>query len=207
MSRGRIRLVLSRENQYMAVDGVHTGNGGNGDVDLLETREWLDSLESVLQTSGAERARFLLTPAQEQGAYAAASTLPFTANTPYINTIPVGQQPLFPGNRDIERRIKSLVRWNAMAMVVRANKDDGTIGGHIATFASSATLYEIGFNHFFHGPDHPDGADHGLLPGPRLARHVRPRLPRRPAQREAAGKLPPRTGRGRRPVVATRIPG
>src|SRR5262249_23549151 len=85
--------------------------------------------------------------------------IPFTANTPYVNTIPVSRQPIFPGNRELERRIKSYVRWNAMAMVVRANEFDGTLGGHIATFASSANLYEVGFNHFFRGPDHPDGAD------------------------------------------------
>ena len=77
--------------------------------------------------------------------------LPFTANTPYINTIPVSQQPAFPGNQAIERRIKSLVRWNALSMVVRANKLSDGIGGHISTFASAATLYEIGFNHFFRG--------------------------------------------------------
>src|SRR5262249_29836782 len=80
-------------------------------------------------------------------------------NTPYVNTIPVTRQPRYPGHRDVERRIKSLVRWNAMAMVVKANKEDGTLGGHIATFASSAPLYEAGFNHFFHGPDHPGGGD------------------------------------------------
>ena len=79
--------------------------------------------------------------------------LPFTANTPYINTIPADEQALMPGSREIERRIKSLVRWNAMAMVVRANKAEDGIGGHISTFASAATLYEVGFNHFFRGHD------------------------------------------------------
>ena len=83
----------------------------------------------------------------------------FTANTPYINSIPPNKQPIYPGNRELERRIKSFVRWNAMAMVARANAIDGTLGGHIATFASSATLYEVGFNHFFRGPDHADGGD------------------------------------------------
>jgi pyruvate dehydrogenase E1 component len=136
------------------------GVNGNGapDVDVEETREWLDSLESVLQHDGAERARFLLTELKQK-AVTRGVEIPFTANTPYINTIPVGRQPVFPGNRELERRIKSLVRWNATAMVVRANKIDGTLGGHIATFASSATLYEIGYNHFFRGPEHPDGAD------------------------------------------------
>ena len=143
----------------MAADGVHASNGSsNGDLDILETREWLDSLEGVLQNSGADRARFLLTQlkskADDRGV-----EIPFSANTPYVNTIPLSRQPRYPGNRDIERRIKGLVRWNAMAMVVMANKEDGSLGGHISTFASSATLYEVGFNHFFHGPDHPDGPD------------------------------------------------
>jgi pyruvate dehydrogenase E1 component len=131
---------------------------GNGDLDASETREWLDSLQAVLATSGTERARYLLTQLKDKAAEAGVQT-PFTANTPYINTIGVDRQPLFPGNRDVERRIKSIVRWNAMTMVVRANQLDGTLGGHIATYASSATLYEIGFNHFFRGPDHPEGPD------------------------------------------------
>ncbi len=91
----------------------------------------------------------LQTRAQEQGV-----SIPFTANTPYINTIPRHQQPVFPGNREIERRIKSIVRWNAMAMVVRANRESAGIGGHISTYASAATLWEVGFNHFWRGPDH-----------------------------------------------------
>jgi pyruvate dehydrogenase E1 component len=135
-----------------------------GDVDALETREWLDSLESVLQTSGPARAEFLLTQLKQK-AVRSGVEFPFTANTPYINTIPVSRQPVFPGHREIERRIKSLVRWNAMSMVVRANKADGTLGGHISTFASSATLYEVGFNHFFKGPQHPDGGDHVYFQG------------------------------------------
>jgi pyruvate dehydrogenase E1 component len=128
------------------------------DVDPVETGEWLDSLDAVLQTAGEERARFLMTQLKTR-ANRAGVHVPFSANTPYINTIPASKQPLFPGNRDLERRIKSFVRWNAMAMVVRANNIDGTLGGHISTFASSATLYEIGFNHFFRGPDQPGGGD------------------------------------------------
>jgi pyruvate dehydrogenase E1 component len=142
----------------MAAEGVHGGNGSNGDVDVLETREWLDSLEGVLQTGGTDRARFLLSQLKTKADHSGVE-IPFSANAPYVNTIPLSRQPRYPGHRDIERRIKGLVRWNAMAMVVRANKEDGTLGGHIATFASSATLYEVGFNHFFHGHDHPDGAD------------------------------------------------
>ena len=119
-------------------------------IDPSELDEWFDSLEDVLNRYGPERLRELLVVLQEH-AYLRGVTMPFTANTPYINTIPVEQQPRFPGNIEIERRIKSIIRWNAMAMVVRANRDHHGIGGHISTFASSATLYEIGFNHFFRG--------------------------------------------------------
>lgn len=137
---------------------------GNGDPDVAETREWLDSLEAVLQTQGPGRAHFLLNKLDERAARHGVE-LPFTANTPYINTIPVELQPPLPGNRETERRIKSLVRWNAMAMVVRANKNEAGIGGHISTYASAATLLEIGFNHFFHGPQHPGGGDQVYFQG------------------------------------------
>lgn len=120
------------------------------DIDTSETNEWLSSLEYVLKSKGPDRVRFLLEKlrdrAAEQGVQAAADT-----NTPYLNTIPVHDQPAYPGNRDLERRIKSIIRWNAMAMVVGGNKRGGGIGGHISTFASSATLYEVAFNHFFKG--------------------------------------------------------
>jgi pyruvate dehydrogenase E1 component len=121
------------------------------DLDATETREWLDSLDYVLQSGGPAKVARLL---RELTLYARQSgvKLPFTANTPYINTIPADEQALMPGNPDIERRIKSFVRWNAAAMVVRANKAEEGIGGHISTYASAATLYEVGFNHFFHGP-------------------------------------------------------
>jgi len=120
------------------------------EIDALETREWLESLDYVLKAGGPQRVSQLLRQlgdhASQQGV-----KLPFTANTPYVNTIPVGDQPPFPGSREIERRIKSLVRWNALAMVVKANKAEDGIGGHISTYASAATLYEVGFNHFFKG--------------------------------------------------------
>ncbi len=127
-------------------------NNGYSPIDELELREWLESLEYVIQSGGPENVKELLhslsTYAVEYGV-----ELPFTANTPHINTIPAKNQPPFPGGREIERRIKSLIRWNAMAMVVRANKEEAGIGGHISTYASAATLYEIGFNHFFRGKD------------------------------------------------------
>ena len=122
----------------------------------VETREWIDSLEDVLKMSGPARVQQLL---RELGihAHGAGVDLPFTANTPYINTIDYDKQPPYPGNREIEWRIKSILRWNAMAMVVRANTADPSVGGHISTFASAATLYEVGFNHFFRGANetHP----------------------------------------------------
>jgi pyruvate dehydrogenase E1 component len=125
------------------------------ELDAAETREWLDSLEYVLQSGGpakvARLLRELTIHARQNGV-----KLPFTANTPYINTIPADEQALMPGNPDVERRIKSMVRWNAAAMVVRANKADEGIGGHISTFASVATLYEVGFNHFFRGAGKDD---------------------------------------------------
>lgn len=131
-------------------------NGGR--LDEVELREWLESLEYVLQSGGPEKVKELL---HELDIYAheAGVELPFTANTPYINTIPKSKQPHFPGGREIERRIKSIVRWNAMAMVVRANKQEPGIGGHISTYASAATLYEIAFNHFFKGKDEQGDGD------------------------------------------------
>ncbi|MDT3695081.1 MAG: pyruvate dehydrogenase (acetyl-transferring), homodimeric type [Ignavibacterium sp.] len=119
-------------------------------IEEIETNEWLYSLDYVLEHSGPERVIELLRELQVR-AYKAGVHIPFSANTPYINTIPREKQSPFPGNREIERRIKSLIRWNAMAMVVKANKQEHGIGGHISTYASAATLYEIGFNHFFRG--------------------------------------------------------
>lgn len=122
----------------------------NEDSDPAETQEWIESLENVVLFQGPERMKFILKKLLEK-AHQQGVDLPFTANTPYINTIPFERQPPFPGDRAIERRIKSLIRWNAMAMVVRANKKYLGIGGHISTYASAATLYEVGFNHFFRG--------------------------------------------------------
>ena len=117
-------------------------------LEVLENREWLESLEYVLQTGGPERVGRLIQQLQLQCERAGVK-LPFTATTPYENTIPADRQPPFPGSQEMERRIKSLIRWNALAMVMRANKVEEGIGGHISTYASAATLYEVGFNHFF----------------------------------------------------------
>ena len=120
------------------------------DIDAAETQEWLSSLDYVLKSKGADRVRFLIEQLRDRAASEGIQSAEDTS-TPYVNTIPVQDQPPFPGNRELERRIKSIVRWNAMAMVVRANKRGGGVGGHISTFASSATLYEIANNHFFRG--------------------------------------------------------
>jgi len=118
--------------------------------EVVETREWIDSLDYVLSKGGPERAGRLLQQLSLHARREAGVNLPFTATTPYQNTIPSRQQPPFPGSQEMERRIKSLVRWNALAMVVRANRIQEGIGGHISTFASAATLYEVAFNHFLH---------------------------------------------------------
>lgn len=128
------------------------------DIDPTETSEWLESIDSVLGQHGPERAHFLLNQmidfARRSGAY-----LPYSPNTAYLNTIATAHQPEYPGDRALERRIEAYIRWNAMAMVVRANRKSTEYGGHISSYASSATLYEIGFNHFWRGETHDQGAD------------------------------------------------
>src|SRR5215813_12600560 len=128
------------------------------DVDPEETREWLEALDSVLEREGPARANFLLErlveKARRNGAY-----IPYNANTAYINTIPLAQEEHSPGDAELEHKIRSLVRWNAMAMVVRANKESSGLGGHIASFASAATLYDVGFNHFFRAASESFGGD------------------------------------------------
>ena len=128
------------------------------DIDPQETQEWIEALEDELNRHGYERTSYLLEKLVDYASKRGAR-LPFNANTPFVNTIIPIQEPEFLGNRAIERKIKSIIRWNAMAMVVNANKDTPGIGGHISTYASAANLYEIGFNHFFKGPDHPQGSD------------------------------------------------
>jgi pyruvate dehydrogenase E1 component len=130
----------------------------NNDIDPLETHEWLEALASVIENEGPERAHYiieqLIDSARRSGAY-----LPYTANTAYLNTIPASHETKFPGDGSMERRIRSLIRWNAMAMVVLANQISTELGGHIASFASSATLFDVGFNHFFHARTDTHGGD------------------------------------------------
>ncbi|MDM8567008.1 pyruvate dehydrogenase (acetyl-transferring), homodimeric type [Candidatus Halobeggiatoa sp. HSG11] len=128
------------------------------DIDPQETQEWMDALESVLANEGVERAHFLLEKmidkARRSGTY-----IPHSANTAYVNTIPYNQEEHTPGDPELEWKIRSLIRWNAMAMVVQANRQSSELGGHIATFASIATLYDVGFNHFFHAKSAHHGGD------------------------------------------------
>ncbi len=126
------------------------------DTDKQETKEWLESISAIIDEKGSDRAHFILENLIDYSRMNGV-TLPYNLNTQYVNTIHLRDQDSYPGNRSIERRIKSLIRWNAMAMVVNANKNNEGIGGHISSFSSSATLYEVGFNHFFRGNDNGNG--------------------------------------------------
>ncbi|MGZ6123831.1 MAG: pyruvate dehydrogenase (acetyl-transferring), homodimeric type [Myxococcales bacterium] len=134
------------------------------DADPVETREWVDAIDSVIETEGVERARYLLENLIGRMRQAGAD-LPFSANTPYVNTIPVSAQPQRPSDFKIEGRLAAFTRWNAMALVVRANKESTELGGHVASYASAATLYDIGFNHFWHAPGEAHGGDLVYLQG------------------------------------------
>jgi len=134
------------------------------DADPIETREWIESLDAVVEAQGPVRARFLLAKLLER-AHKKRLGVPGAVTTPYINTIPPEEQPDFPGDEHLERRIRRFIRWNAAVMVVKANHREKGIGGHLSTFASSATLYEIGFNHFFRGRNAPGGGDHVYIQG------------------------------------------
>ncbi|MBG21900.1 MAG: pyruvate dehydrogenase (acetyl-transferring), homodimeric type, partial [Idiomarinaceae bacterium] len=134
------------------------------DLDPQETREWLDALEVVLEEDGPERGHYLLESliekARRSGAY-----LPYAATTAYLNTIPASQEPTMPGDQSMEARVRAAIRWNALAMVLRASKKELELGGHISSFASSAMLYDIGFNHFFRAPTDQDGGDFLFIQG------------------------------------------
>jgi pyruvate dehydrogenase E1 component len=128
------------------------------DVDPVETSEWRDALDSVVEFGGADRAGFLLEELMDS-ARRAGAPVPYSANTPYLNTIPPNAEPAFPGDLALERRIRSVMRWDAVATVLRANKESSELGGHIASFQSAATLYDTGFNHFWYGPSAEHGGD------------------------------------------------
>ena len=132
--------------------------GAGRDTDPLETREWREALAAILEREGPDRAHFLLDQLVEQ-ARRNGAFIPFSANTAYLNTIPPNLEARSPGDHALEWKIRSIIRWNAMAMVVNSNREHAGIGGHIASFASAATLYDVGFNHFWKGADHPQGGD------------------------------------------------
>ncbi len=134
------------------------------DPDAQETQEWLDALEAIVEQEGPERAHYLIEK-QIELARASGINIPYSANTAYVNTIPPDQEARSPGNHELEHRIRSYARWNAVAMVLKANKGDSNLGGHIASYASSATLYDVGFNHFWHAPSENHGGDMVLFQG------------------------------------------
>jgi pyruvate dehydrogenase E1 component len=143
---------------------TETNGKATADIDVQETSEWLDSLDSVVRFEGADRARFLLERLVEQAGKVGASP-PLGRTTPYVNTIRPGTEPPYPGDEALERRIRNIIRWNAIAIVLQANKTSSELGGHIASFQSAATLYEVGFNHFWHAPSEKHGGDLVFMQG------------------------------------------
>jgi pyruvate dehydrogenase E1 component len=135
-----------------------TSNGAGADVDAIETSEWLEALDAVVAHDGPVRARDLLTRVIERAQQSGTGPIA-SLNTPYVNTIPADREPPYPGDPELDRRLRSIMRWNAIAIVVRANKVSSELGGHIASYQSLATLYEVGFNHFWHAPSESHGGD------------------------------------------------
>ncbi len=134
------------------------------DIDAEETSEWLESIDDLIQTGGPKRARYILMAMEEHARRKGVETPP-NLTTPYVNTIPVEEEPLYPGDETLERQFRRWVRWNAAVMVTRQQRPGLAVGGHISSFAALATLYEVGFNHFFRGKDHPGGGDQGFFQG------------------------------------------
>ena len=134
------------------------------DIDPDETLEWIDSFDAMLDDKGRERARYVMLRLLERAREKQVG-VPALRSTDYINTIPPEREPWFPGDEDIERRIRAFIRWNAAVMVSSANRKGLEVGGHIATYQSSASLYEVGFNHFFQGKDHEGGGDQIYIQG------------------------------------------
>ena len=134
------------------------------DIDAEETSEWLESIDDLIQTGGPKRARYILMSMEEHARRKGVETPP-NLTTPYVNTIPVEEEPLYPGDETLERQFRRWVRWNAAVMVTRQQRPGLAVGGHISSFAALATLYEVGFNHFFRGKDHPGGGDQVFFQG------------------------------------------
>src|SRR5437763_14359128 len=144
------------EHHAQKVDG--RANGAGADIDAVETSEWLEALDAVVAHDGPDRARHILQRVVERAQHAGTGPIA-TLNTPDVNTIPAEREAKLPGDPALERRLRSIIRWNAIAMVVRANKASSEIGGHIASYQSLATLYEVGYNHFWHAPSDEHGGD------------------------------------------------
>ena len=157
-------MLLKNDNWGGEALAKFNYNPAPDDTDPTETQEWCEALESVLVEEGPERAHYLLEQlldyARQQGV-----NLPYRAATPYINTIPAAKEPIYPGDTHLEKRISALIRWNAVAMVLHAGKKSTELGGHIASYASAATLYDVGFNHFFHAQTHDHGGDFVFIQG------------------------------------------
>ena len=134
------------------------------DIDPAETGEWIESLDGLIDAEGGPRARYvlmsLLRHARQRNV-----AIPVSLNTPYVNTIAVHNEPYFPGDEAMERRYRRMIRWNAAVMVTRAQRPGVAVGGHLSSYASVATLYEVGLNHFFRGKDHPGGGDQVYFQG------------------------------------------
>ena len=144
------------ENSAKEVPKKANASANGADIDPIETQEWLESLDAVLKQDGTSRAHFLLKKLIDES-YKEGFNKPLTRTTPYINTISTESEVKSPGDQNLERRIRSLIRWNAAAMVVKANKKNPELGGHIGTFASAATLFDVGMNHFWRGKNNSTG--------------------------------------------------
>ncbi|ORI13400.1 pyruvate dehydrogenase (acetyl-transferring), homodimeric type [Rhodococcus sp. 1168] len=151
-SDGRVRVIREGVASYLP------------DIDSDETNEWIESFDGLLERSGPSRARYLMLRLLERAGERRVA-LPSLTSTDYVNTIPTENEPWFPGDEEVERRYRAWIRWNAAIMVHRAQRPGVGVGGHISTYASSAALYEVGFNHFFRGKDHPGGGDHIFIQG------------------------------------------
>ena len=149
---------VQSSSQNGAGADIDAVDGAGADIDAVETAEWIEAVDAVVEHDGPARARELLRRAIERAQHAGTGPIA-TLNTPYVNTIPAEAEPEFPGDPELERRLRSIVRWNAMAIVVRANKISSELGGHIATYQSGATLYEVGFNHFWRAPSDESAGD------------------------------------------------
>ena len=157
LKKNQEQKILNQDIEKEKSEMIQVTNE-EGDIDPLETGEWLDSLSDVIAKDGNQRAHYLIKELINK-AYMEGANIPYTQNTPYINTIPVSEEKKSNGDQNIERRIRSLIRWNAAAMVVRANKKFPELGGHIGTFASAATLYDVGMNHFWRAKNNKFGGD------------------------------------------------